>query len=152
ASKPIMTARLRNGVWPSSAQVTRRNAPSVAIMPSTPTTVLLLVGSRLSGRPACAHSTRPRLSSHNARRCAPEPRRSFMAQFALPAGAGTLSALAVVAFYGFATHAAPQLASSSTRSGRTVMVTPPAPPVTFDEGSGSAAPPTATAVVPAPGA
>src|SRR5215831_12479793 len=82
----------------------------------------------------------------------PEPRRSFMAQFALLAGASILSALAVVAFYGFANHAAPQLASSSTRSGRTVMVTPPAPPVTFDEGSGSAAPPTATAVVPAPGA
>jgi len=81
----------------------------------------------------------------------PEPRRSFMAQFALLAGVSTLSAVAVVAFYKFANHAAaPQLASSSTRSLRTVMVTPPAAPATFDEGSASAAPPTATAVVPAP--
>jgi branched-chain amino acid transport system substrate-binding protein len=83
-----------------------------------------------------------------------ETRRSFMAQFALLAAVGTLSALAVVVFYRFANRAAtpaaaPQLASSSTPSVRPVMV-PPAAPVTFDEGSGRAAPPTATAVVPAP--
>src|SRR5262245_8641848 len=65
----------------------------------------------------------------------PEPRRSFIAQFALLAGVGILSALAVVAFYRFFNHAAA-----------------PAVAVTFDEGSGSAAPPTATAVVPAPAA
>jgi branched-chain amino acid transport system substrate-binding protein len=86
----------------------------------------------------------------------PESRRSFMAQLALLAAVSTLSALAVVAFYRLANRAAapaaaPQLASSSTPSVRTVMA-PPAAPVTFDERSGSAAPPTATAVVPAPGA
>jgi branched-chain amino acid transport system substrate-binding protein len=79
----------------------------------------------------------------------PETRRSFMAQFALLAGVSTLSALAVVAFYRFANRAAapaaaPQLASRSTPA------VPPAAPVTFDEGSGRAAPPTATTVVPAP--
>jgi len=83
-----------------------------------------------------------------------EPRRSFTAQFALLAGVSILSALAVVVFYRFANRAAtpaaaPQLASSSTRSVRTVIVAPPAAPVTL-EGSGSAAPPAATAVVPAP--
>src|SRR5262245_28877614 len=62
-----------------------------------------------------------------------EPRRSFMAQFALLAGVGILSALGVVAFYRFFNNAAA-----------------PAAPVTFDEGSSSAAPPTATAVAPAP--
>jgi branched-chain amino acid transport system substrate-binding protein len=57
----------------------------------------------------------------------PEPRRSFMAQFALLTGASILSALAVVAFYRFANQ-------------------------TVDEGSDGAAAPIATAVVPAPGA
>src|SRR5215472_8867566 len=85
----------------------------------------------------------------------PKLRRSFMAQFALLAGASILSALAIVVFYRFVNHAAtpaaaPQLASSSTRSVRTVTVTPPAAPGPFDEGSGNAAPPTATAVVPVP--
>src|SRR5215470_19938786 len=85
----------------------------------------------------------------------PELRRSFMAQFALLAGASILSALAIVVFYRLGNHAAapaaaPQLASSSTRSVRTVAVTPPAAPGPFDEGSGNAAPPTATAVVPVP--
>jgi ABC-type branched-subunit amino acid transport system substrate-binding protein len=86
----------------------------------------------------------------------PKLRRSFMAQFALLAGASILSALAIVVFYRFVNHAAtpaaaPQLASSSTRSVRTVTVTPPAAPgPLFDEGSGNAAPPTATAVVPVP--
>src|SRR5262249_58361084 len=62
----------------------------------------------------------------------------------------------IVVFYRFVNHAAtpaaaPQLASSSTRSVRTVTVTPPAAPgPLFDEGSGNAAPPTATAVVPVP--
>jgi hypothetical protein len=82
----------------------------------------------------------------------PEPRRSFTA---LLAGVSILSALAVFVFYRFGNHAAapaaaPQLASSSPRSVRTVTVKPPAAPVTFDEGSASAAPRTATAVVPAP--
>jgi branched-chain amino acid transport system substrate-binding protein len=57
----------------------------------------------------------------------PEPRRSFMAQFALLTGVSILSALAVVAFYRFVNLA-------------------------LDEGSDSAAAPTVTAVVPAPGA
>src|SRR6266436_1102436 len=72
ASKPIMMARSHNGVWQSSARVTRRNAPSGAIVLSTPTTVLLRVGSKPSGRTACAHSTRPRPSSRSGRHCGRE--------------------------------------------------------------------------------
>src|SRR5215469_724324 len=61
-TKPTTTARWRSGVSRSSAQATRRNAPSVAIALSTPTTASSPAASRPSGRTACASSTRPRPS------------------------------------------------------------------------------------------
>jgi len=67
-----------------------------------------------------------------------------MGRLALMAGVSIVSALAVVGYYRFtqsapAPAAAPQLASSASRSVQTVMVTPPAQPLTSDEGARGAA-------------
>ena len=71
-SKPIAMVRWRSGVSRSSAQATRRNAPSVATRRRPRQSPRRPLASKPNGRTACANSRRPRPNSRVANSCAAE--------------------------------------------------------------------------------